>query len=234
MLALLSIVIVAGRRRIGLVPSIVIAAGLFLAATALNFTGGREISATAGEDRTALWGAGLQLLKSHPLFGVGFDNMPDYAGQTAHNSVVVCAAELGSFGLFFWVLFVFSTVNDALRISSAKPQVVEVSAYRGVRPVLAGDTTAAAMSETEIHRFGNMVLLSLTGFLVAGWFLSRAFALTLFLLGGMAEVLYQKALEKDMVPPRMRLAYLMRYTGVFAVALILVMYISLRILNLMH
>jgi hypothetical protein len=79
-----------------------------------------------------------------------------------------------------------------------------------------------------------MVLLSLTGFLVAGWFLSRAFALTLFLLGGMAEVLYQKALEKDMVPPRMRLAYLMRYTGVFAVALILVMYISLRILNLMH
>jgi len=233
-LAVLAIVIVAARRRIGLIPSIIIAAGLFFAATALNFSGGREISATSGEDRTALWGTGLQLLKTHPLFGVGFDNMPDYAGQTAHNSVVVCAAELGLFGLFFWVLFVFSTVNDAFRVSSAIPKVIEAPTYRAMKPAVPNNSPAGAMSEIDIHRFGTAMLLSLTGFLVAGWFLSRAFVLTLFLLGGMAEILYQKALERDMVPPRMRFGQLTRYTGLFGFLLILVMYISLRILNLMH
>ena len=35
------------------------------------------------------------MLKSHPLFGVGFGNFADYSDHTAHNSIVVCAAELG-------------------------------------------------------------------------------------------------------------------------------------------
>ena len=53
LLALLAIVIVALRRRIGTVPSLLLAGGLFAAASAAHFTGGREISAAAGEDRTS-------------------------------------------------------------------------------------------------------------------------------------------------------------------------------------
>ena len=40
------------------------------------------------------------------------------------------------------------------------------------------------------------MLLSLTGFLLTGWFLSRAFVLTLFLLGGMVEAVYEMALAQ--------------------------------------
>ena len=47
-----------------------------------------------------------------------------------------------------------------------------------------------------------MLLLSLIGFFVTGWFLSRAFVLTLFLLGGMVEVVYEMALRNGMVGPR--------------------------------
>ena len=69
-LAILAMAVVALRRRIGTIPSLVLACALFAAASALNFTGGREISASAGQDRTGLWSEGLELLKSHPFFGV--------------------------------------------------------------------------------------------------------------------------------------------------------------------
>jgi hypothetical protein len=59
LLALIAMAVVFGRRRIGTVPSLLLAGGLFVVAMALNFTGGRQISAASGEDRTALWGAAV-------------------------------------------------------------------------------------------------------------------------------------------------------------------------------
>ena len=205
LVALMAVAVVAARRRSGSLPALLIGGGLVVAAMALNFTGGRAISASSGEDRTALWGESLQLLKSHPLFGVGFGQLTDYLGHTSHNSVAVCAAELGMFGLFFWCLFLFPTVRDIL-------------------------VFASPTKESE----GRLVVLSLTGFLVAGWFLSRSFVLTFFLLGGMAEVVFEIALRQGMVAPRMRLGRALPYAGLVAVGLILLMYIMLRIVNLTH
>lgn len=234
LLALMAVAIVAFRQRIGTLLSLLLAGGLFLAAMALNFTGGRGISASAGGDRTALWGESLQLLKSHPLFGVGFGQLPDYLGHTAHNSVAVCAAELGMFGLYFWCLFLFPTVRDALVIAS--PAKVSEA-----QPIISEETlfpTATkkfdALDKTEVNRLGRLVILSLVGFLVAAWFLSRAFVMTFFLLGGMAEAVFEIARQRGMVAPRMRMARVLPYAGIMGGALILFMYIMLRILNLMH
>jgi hypothetical protein len=235
MLALLVMAIVAARRRIGLVPSIVVAVGLFVAASALNFTGGRQISADAGEDRTALWGEGLELLKSHPIFGVGFGRMADFAGQTAHNTLVVCAAELGMFGLYFWSLFLFPTMRNVLVIASpekvgeAKPIAVKEKASFQF-----GTKKMEEIDRLEICRLGRLVLISLTGFLVSAWFLSRAFVMTFFLLGGIAEVIFEMAWERGMVAQRMPGPRVFLYSGVMAISLILVMYVMLRVVNLMH
>jgi hypothetical protein len=202
----------------------------------LQFTGGRAISAESGSDRTVLWGEGLQLLKTHPIFGVGDGNMPDYtdSNHTAHNSVVVCAAELGLFGLYFWSLFLFSTVRDALAIASpAKVREGEpIVAEEGLFPQATGKIET--VDKAEVNRLGRLLFLSLTGFLVAGWFLSRAIVMTLFLLGGMVEVVYQMALRRGMIAPRLRLARVLPYAGGLMIVLVLMMYIMLRILNLMH
>ena len=123
LLALMAILIVATRRRIGLVPALVLGGSVFAASMALHFTGGREISADAGSDRTVLWGAGMEILKAHPLFGVGIGAFADYCdgcGHTAHNSLVVCAAETGLFGLFFWSFFLFAEMRNVLVIASPK------------------------------------------------------------------------------------------------------------------
>jgi hypothetical protein len=162
--------------------------------------------------------------------------MPEYTDShhTAHNSLVVCAAELGMFGLYFWCMFLFPIVREALaiaspaKVSEAEPVMPEEGLFpRATRKI-------EAIDKAEVNRLGRLLLLSLTGFLVAGWFLSRAFVVTFFLLGGMVEVVFEMALRRGMIAPRIRLARVLPYAGALAVALVIVMYVMLRIMNLMN
>jgi hypothetical protein len=232
-IALLAVVIVATRKKIGTVPAVLVAALLFVGASATQFTGGREISTTAGEDRTALWGEGLQLLKSHPLFGVGFGQMPDYTGLTAHNTIVVCAAELGLFGLYFWSMFLLPSVRDGIVVASQK-NFAELPALQASPVANIGFVESNQLEPEEINRLGRLMVLSLTGFLVAGWFLSRAYVLTLFLLGGMTEAVFAIGLRRGMVQTRLSLGRVSAYAGILTIALVVLMWIVLRIVNLTH
>jgi len=233
-IALLAIVFVVIRRRLGTVPSLLIVGALFAAASALHLAGGRDISVQAGEDRTALWGEGLQLFKANPLFGVGFGAMADHAGQTAHNSLVVCAAELGAFGLYFWALFLFPTVRDTLEIATPTKVGEGVPVMVEATPFPDATNNIETIDREQICSLGWLILLSLTGFLVAGWFLSRAFVVTLFLLGGIVEVVFEMALRRGMVAPRLPPLGVMRNSAWLAVGLVITMYIMLRVVNLMH
>jgi hypothetical protein len=234
LIALMAVAIVAVRRRIGTVPALLVAGALFFAAMALQFTGGRDISASAGEDRTALWGESFDVWKSYPVFGVGLSSLSDYTDEhlTAHNSVIVCAAELGLFGFYFWCMFLFSTMKDALTIAS--PQKVNEG-----NPILLEESPlpqavlkVELIDKTEINRLGRLLVLSLTGFLAGGMFLSRAFVSTLFLLGGIVEVVFEIARERGMVTSRLALARVMVYSGGLMILLLSTMYLIIRILNL--
>lgn len=231
LLALVAVAIVFLQRHIGRVPSLVFACGLFVGAMAMNFTGGREISASSGEDRVALWGAGLHLFETHPFFGVGIGRMMDHASNTAHNSIVVCAAELGMLGLYFWSMFMLPTVRDSLAVASPRKVSEGEPAALDERAMPYMTTKLEAIDRTEILRLGRLALLSLTGFLVAGWFLSRAFIMTLYLLGGIVEVIFQMALDRGMIGPRLRLGPVLRYSGLLACALVVIVYVLVRILN---
>lgn len=234
LLAILALTVVAARRRIGTVPSLLAAAGLFFAGTALNFTGGREISADSGSGRMDLWAGGLQTLKSHPFFGVGYNRLPDYIGMTAHNTVVVCAAELGLVGLYFWSLFMFPTLRDALAVASP-------ARVKEAGPIIPGTARfskpiekIAVMDKAEINKLGRLAVLSFTGFLVTGWFLSRAYIMTLFLLGGIVESVFEMALRRGMIAPRMQMNRVLRYTGGFTLGLLILVYAVLRFGNIMR
>ncbi len=234
LLAVMAVALVASRRTIGTIPSVIFSAGLLVAAKAVNATGGRDISAQAGEDRTALWGDGLQLLKEHPIFGAGYNQMADLIGKTAHNSIIVCAAELGFFGLFFWSLFLFPTLRDALAVAKpngladAVPLPVEEGPYAYLAP------RVEKLDKAQIAQMARLIVFSLVGFLVSGMFLSRAFVMTLFLLGGMAEVVFQMALDRGMIAPRLPFGRVSVYSGAMAVLLVPGMWLVVRTLNMLH
>lgn len=231
LLAMTAIGIVSGRRRIGTIPAVLLAGVLFTTAMAFQFTGGRDISASSGEDRTDLWGESLQLMKTHPLFGVGYGSLPDYLGHTAHNTIAVCAAETGIFGLFFWSLFLFPTFRDTLWVASPSHVNEGEPIPLDTGPLPHSANTIETIDKTEINRLGGLLILSFTGFLVAGWFLSRAFVLTLFLIGGIAEAVYQMALQRGMIAPRLPLGPMALRSLGMAVSLVLVLYTMLRVLH---
>jgi O-antigen ligase len=236
LLALLAVTIVAARRRTGTLPALLLGGVLFVAAMSMNFTGGRDISASSGVDRTSLWSQSMQAFKTHPVFGVGIGNLGDYTDthQTAHNSVLVCAAELGFLGLFFWSAFLFSTMRDVLAIASqtkiSEPET-NVLEEAGFSPLTRRNES---IDKSEVNRIGRLLVLSLTGFLVAGWFLSRAYIMTFFLIGGMVEVVYEMALQRGMIAPRQPFTRVMPFAVGLAISLVLLMYIILRVTNLMH
>ena len=234
LLAVVAVAIVAFRRKLGSILSVILGGGLLVGAMAMGATGGREISAGAGSDRTALWGDGLQMLKKHPVFGVGYGEMGDLLGMTAHNTVIVCAAELGFFGLFFWSLFLLPTVRDALAVATDKglndavPVPVDDSPYAYAAPRMEN------LDKEEINQMGRLIMLSLIGFLVAAMFLSRAFVMTLFMLGGIAEVIFQMALDRGMIAPRLPFGRITVYSGILTLVMVPGMYLLVRILNMMH
>jgi O-antigen ligase len=235
-LALLAVTIVAARRRTGTLPALLLGGALFVAAMSMNFTGGRDITASSGADRTSLWGQSMEAFKTHPVFGVGIGNLGDYTDDhhTAHNSVIVCAAELGFFGLFFWSAFLFSTMKDVLAIASqakvSEPETNVIEEADFPQPIRRNES----IDKLEINRIGRLLVLSLTGFLVAGWFLSRAYIMTFFLIGGMVEVVYEMALQRGMIAPRQPFARVMPYAAGLAISLVSLMYIILRVTNLTH
>jgi hypothetical protein len=125
-------------------------------------------------------------------------------------------------------------VRDALetaspaKVSEGEPIISEE------RPFPPAIRKIDAIDKAEVNHLGRLLTLSLVGYLVTGWFLSRAFIVTFFLLGGMVEVVYEMALQHRMIAPRLSLARTLRYVGGLAIALVLLMYILLRTVNLTH
>jgi len=286
-IALLAVILFGARRKIGTIPAAIIAVGCFALTSVIGWSGGRDVSVEAGSGRMEAWAVGIDLLKAHPLFGVGFGRFGEYFFITAHNTIVVCAAELGMFGLFWWVMFVLPTIRDAAVCSkSTKPkQPKEDDSFSydralGIRkePAVAGHSPAVAMRNRaaafspapknaasavmledaaqheeeiktplhlatelkeqqppppeEIERIAQLMLVSIVGYFVAGWFLSRAYIMTLFIYGGMVQVIYSMALARKMAPPRMKAFKVVQYSALGSVGLIFLVYIMLRLQHL--
>jgi O-Antigen ligase len=83
---------------------------------AIFVLGPRMSSISTGEasayGRIQAWGIGIDLFESYPLFGVGYRNFTEYHFRTAHNSFVLCAAELGAFGLYAWVMIIYLSIKN--------------------------------------------------------------------------------------------------------------------------
>lgn len=232
LLALVVVILFASRRRIGTLPAALIGGAVFLGAMALRFTGGRAISADSGSDRTELWSQGLTMVKEHPLFGVGYNRFMQNASNTAHNTIVVCAAEVGLIGLFCWSLFLFPTLRDIFFSASPKKVTEAIAKVPEKTHYLQRIAKVDTFDKDEANRLGWAVALSLVGFLSAGWFLSRAFEMTLFLLGGMAEVVYEMARQQGIVGPRLPMAKCLKYSAGLMVLSMTLVYLTLRIFNL--
>jgi O-antigen ligase len=209
LVAFIILLLILLRRRVGHIASAVITGGTFTAALALNFTGNRGLSIDAGIDRLALWSDGLALFIHSPLFGVGFGQFTQTNAQTAHNSFLLCFSELGLLGFFFWtgllvvtVLelneFVKGTRQELAPERAASPSLQMInSRERLTSPVVVAATasqtdlpaSSAGLGSVDFRRWAQALRLSFLAFIATGWFLSRTYVTTLYLLIAFAVAL---------------------------------------------
>jgi putative inorganic carbon (hco3(-)) transporter len=161
------------RKRLGTTRTLVVGAVMMAGVLATSFGGGRAFSTqeSSAGDRIDAWYAGFTMFKSSPLFGIGYESFGDHHHLTAHNSFVLCFAELGLFGYFFWLAMI-------------------VTAFLGLN--------RARSSDAQAGRIGSMpelLAMAMVGFLTCAWFLSRTYQPTLYLLLAMCAAAWYCAVN---------------------------------------
>jgi O-antigen ligase len=227
-LALVVILMLSLKDRVNLATTI-LGGGLALSILlALNFSGGREISLQSGSDRLAFWGDGLRLFLQSPVFGIGFES---FAGQnhghTAHNSFVVCLAELGLVGYAFWVGLL------AFTISGLNSLIASLTMWRtnAASVSIEDDKTGEGLEQenADLEKWARAVRISLAGFLAAAFFLSRAYVMPLYLILGMAVVILNLASEREEPGSWQPMSKMVGLTAGLGFAAIALVYVTLRI-----
>ena len=132
LIALAAVALMAARKRLGTAASTALAAVFILGMIALDFTGGRGISAADGADRLEAWANGLEMFKSAPIFGIGFDGFTELYEITAHNSFVLCLAELGLLGSALWMALLVTTTMGLNRIIGVHQKKRQPSRFFGL------------------------------------------------------------------------------------------------------
>lgn len=159
------------RNALGTVKTVLLLAGGGAGAMIIGATGGRGFSSkeeSAG-DRIHAWYEGFQMLKSSPLFGIGYGNFVDHHHLTAHNSFVLCFSEVGLLGYFTWISLIVISFKAVNRVAQYAP--------------LGSDARLA----------GNILRASLIGYLTCAWFLSRTYQPTFFALMAMCTAVWMCA-----------------------------------------
>lgn len=182
---------------------------VFLVLLAIGAGGGRQLSIheASAAGRVIAWGSGISDLKAHPLFGVGYGIFTNYNDLTAHNSFVLCFAELGLFGYFFWLGLIISTVVGLERLARSAPKTADGADLSGL----------VTVSRAALYNF-----------LVTSWFLSRTYNETLYILlavcGSLIHLL--PATKPDI--PALKIPWA-RLTVLTELASVAVVYILVRI-----
>ncbi|MCB9730327.1 MAG: O-antigen ligase family protein [Deltaproteobacteria bacterium] len=140
--------------------------------------GSRESYDLSGGDASAVgrldaWNAGLRMFLAHPVLGVGFDqfvanyftyvqNPIEWTARTAHNTFVLAIAETGLAGFIPFMLLVWTSVRDAVRLE--------------LQPGEAG--LGRALRQSQLARLAAILVAAFFLSQTWNWFLYIVLALT--------------------------------------------------------
>jgi putative inorganic carbon (HCO3(-)) transporter len=247
------LVMVVIRGKMGTVPATVLTALFVFGLFALNFTGGRLISADAGADRLSLWASGLQMFKRAPIFGLGFGKFEDFEDLTAHNSFVLCLAELGIVGCTIWVALLVTTVMGLNRsigvrdgagaepaskskMASERQSLLQPWAWPSIDSVSQASNVALSAFSVQCRtgprdeqmptQWTAAIRLAMISFISTCWFLSRTYQPTFYLVVGVATAAI--ALSRRGRGPSNVIRWI-SYTLAIEVAAILFIYFVVRL-----
>jgi O-antigen ligase len=174
-LGVLAMAVMFAVRRFGWLRSLVVLPVLLVPMLLLAPSRISEMSADeeSAEGRIDAWYEAFEMLREHPVFGVGKGLFVDHNYLTAHNSFVLAIAELGIVGYFVWLANLLLTGMMLVRLVKASVPPSEDAAP---------EAGAADESWATLHGMAVALAYSMLGTLVAAFFLSRSYVNILYLL----------------------------------------------------
>ena len=153
-------------RKWGMARGLLIAAVLGVALLAVGPSRMSDLSTDeeSASGRIVAWAQGLDLLKWRPVLGVGYGNFTEHHLLTAHNSVVLCMAELGFVGLYTWLALIVTMFHEMLTVEKQG-------------------------KGSEYAFYAQALQLSLISFFAAGFFLSRTYNEVLYIILALGAIL---------------------------------------------
>jgi O-antigen ligase len=159
--------------KIGIAIGVVMFVGIFVfGPSRMDTISTEEDSASARIDS---WSVGIDLLRTHPLFGVGAHMFTEYHPKTAHNSWILCASELGLFGYVPWILMIYISIKNLYYISK----------------------NAVKEKHGELGRYADGIMLGLIAFMLAATFLSRTYIEPFYILIGLSAAITTVFIQRD-------------------------------------
>ncbi len=197
-----------------------------------------DVEEASAQGRVDSWYEGMQMFQQHPLFGVGPDMYSDYHHLTAHNSFVLILAETGIIGFTLWLAFVLSCFR--MMWVGSRP-LGELTWERGAAPEADGDAETA-LAELDALEAGIAegraialtLLLSLIGFFVSAFFLSRSYVIVLYLLAALVVAHYADMRREDPGLPRFPLTNDVLLWPAVGIAGAIGLYVMVKVLLVMQ
>ncbi len=197
-------------------------------------------SEESAHGRIEAWYEGFQMLKSSPLFGVGFDRFTEHHFLTAHNSFVLALAELGIIGYILWFSFLLSCLMMIRYLRTPPPPRQNeledlVSLYsddeeEGDKEI-AKEEAIPKVSKEE-STIANVLYFSFIGFATSAFFLSRTYVVVLFVLCAMAVGHYLGARQRHPeLPAQGFFAHFGQYAMISVISIVL-LYLVTKVLML--
>ena len=134
-----------------------------------------DVSEASAMGRVESWYEGIQMFIGSPVFGIGAGGYSDLHELTAHNSFVLVLAETGIVGFTVWLAIVGYCFRMMLAIVNRGDDIIDDV------PLEVPDDIALKEWRTD-KALSLSLLLSLTGFFTAAFFLSRSYVIILYLL----------------------------------------------------
>jgi hypothetical protein len=186
---------------------IVLAGVMALPILLLGGRSGGEAEESA-ELRLEAWKAGLDMLLSSPIFGVGTRMFGEHHDITAHNSYVLAAAETGFIGYFLWCVVIYLSVKIPIQ---------------GLRRY-------SRVPGAEVARDWAMALVAAFGGMLLGiFFLSMAYHYVLWIYIGMTGAYYSAVKAHD---PEFKVTFGLKDAGlVLGVAISLLVFLRVYLMT---
>lgn len=182
-----------------------------------------DASEASAAGRVDAWYEGLQMFVANPLFGVGADGFSDLNNLTAHNSFVLVLAETGIIGFTVWLAFIGYCFRMMLVVVRQRTRIPGALADVTTEP--------AVLRQWQDDRAATLaLLLSLTAFFVAAFFLSRSYVVLLYLLAGLVVGHYLDLRRRWPALPAFRLGRDLWLWPIVAAAGTVALYVTVKIL----